>query len=117
MNQLNTELYEQLRERLLFYCIGNSYAIKSSAKDAQFAARNFVAEQHRSCAENVLCTFFILYTKKFVFDRNVAVVHSLIFNYRETGIQKKRGSIPKILIIKKQGYKRKEEVSQVHICV
>ena len=42
-------------------CIGNSYAIKNrSAKDAQFAARNFVAEQHRSRAENVLCTFFII---------------------------------------------------------
>ena len=38
MNRLNTELYEQLRERLLFYCIGNSYAIKSSGQVMQQAS-------------------------------------------------------------------------------
>ncbi len=41
------------------YCIGYSYAIKNrSAKDAQFAARDFVAEQHRSRGE---CAMHILY--------------------------------------------------------
>ncbi len=38
-----------------------------SAKDAQFAARNFVAKQHRSRAKNVLCTFFI-YVIEYSYD-------------------------------------------------
>ena len=43
------------------YCIGNSYAIKSSAKDAHSRARKMLLPQPRSARESACGLFVLIY--------------------------------------------------------